>query len=126
MNSYGRKEENSTCGPRLRFGKYAGRRIDDVPAGSLGWLFEEGRIDHDLRRAIGGELVRRVGQHLPDQTQGAARLHIEGEVGEAVRAIVAAGFRAVTLQVHPDHGGTDDAMRHVLQAREVLREVLPA
>ncbi len=34
-------------------------------------------------------------------------------------------FRRISLKAHPDHGGSDKAMREVLEAREVLEKAVP-
>jgi hypothetical protein len=48
-----------------------------------------------------------------------------GVAWPCTRAAVARAFVAAALRAHPDHGGTDDAMRRLLEARAELRRLLP-
>lgn len=94
---------------QLTFGKYAGREISDpaVPTAYLAWLYED-RVALD--EALKEELARREAE-------------AEGNVTWPER-IIAAGFRALAMQHHPDHGGDSDDMRAILGANAELRRLV--
>jgi hypothetical protein len=43
---------------------------------------------------------------------------------QLAREVIDAGYRAVARRVHPDVGGSDDAMRWLQEVRDVLREAV--
>jgi len=92
---------------RMPFGAHKGVRVCDLPDDYLGWL--AGIAYGPLRDAVHAEMCTRSAQ---DDVRGAAA------------ELIAAGFRSLAHQAHPDHGGTDDAMRRVLAARDWLRNVV--
>lgn len=46
------------------------------------------------------------------------------DVDSAAAAIVAAGYRALAQEHHPDHGGSHETMAHLNEAKRQLRELL--
>jgi len=93
---------------RVPFGSYKGERVCDLPDDYLGWL--AGIAYGPLRDAVEAEL--------------AARKAATEEVRSAAAEMIAAGFRSLAYQAHPDRGGTDEAMRQVLAARDWLRTMV--
>jgi hypothetical protein len=104
---------------RLRFGKFAGCDLEDVPLSYLSWLFEEGRIDPALRRAIRAEIADRIGTTRDDEGKS-PRLLPAPDVADAAHQIVDAGYRVAAKRAHPDAGGTHAAMLVVGDARDYL------
>ena len=95
----------------MPFGKYEGTPIHDLPWSYLQWLTEQDWIHVNrptLAAAVRAELALRDG------------IGVAGVPAKVVE-LVEAGFRACATKHHPDHGGSNDAMREVIAAREWLR-----
>jgi hypothetical protein len=91
----------------LTFGKYADVDIEQIPTDYLEWLIESMR----LRVAeIDSELERRCLAEEADQSW--------------VEKVVAAGYRSLAKQYHPDCGGDPEAMRELNAAAAKLRGML--
>jgi hypothetical protein len=105
---------------RLPFGKYRGEDIEDVPLSYLAWLLEETRLTPDLRAAILEEVARRLGLEVPRQEPPQAAI-VPAELRRWAAEIVESGFRQAARRHHPDLGGSEHAMRALLEARECLR-----
>lgn len=91
----------------LRFGKYKGYDLSEVPDDYLRWLIstQEKRLDeyrHELDR------------------RNAMR---DAKLSWAER-IVQAGYRSLAMQYHPDRGGSNELMREVISAHETLKTML--
>jgi hypothetical protein len=112
----------------LPFGKYRGRCLDDVPASYLAWLFSEGDIRPDLRRAIRRELLNRLDGVPYEMAEawrhGAPTLPSDPAVMAAVRQIVSSGYRAAALTHHPDRGGDHHLMVAATAARDWLTQAI--
>lgn len=91
----------------LQFGKYKGYDLQQVPLDYLQWLIAQQQKTVEEYQS---EIIRR--QSLQD-----AKLSM-------AERIVQAGFRTLASQYHPDHGGSNDAMRQVIAANEKLKEML--
>lgn len=94
-----------------------------MPLGYLGWLFEEAtNLRPPLFEAVHEEIATRIGATLASQPT--ALPAAPPALAPAVRALVKAGFRQLTRERHPDVGGTDNAMRNVLDAHAWLESAL--
>lgn len=91
----------------VRFGKYAGWRLEDVPLDYVDWMI--GKCKHDLAMWE-GERQRR-------------ELLEEAEL-TMVEQLVKAGFRELAKRHHPDYGGSATAMQELNAAHEWLKEAL--
>src|SRR5262245_11283494 len=104
----------------LPFGRYRGERLEDVPSGYLVWLLEEATLRSlALRAAIREELAERL-EIEPRVVTVAMPARPPAELRPVLRDLARVGFRQLALDRHPDHGGTNQAMRNVLAAREWL------
>src|SRR5262245_39856204 len=112
----------------LTFGKFKGRRPDEIPTDYLVWCVNEldGRKPY-LRHAIEEELDRRDYEaqrrryeqqeyRPPDPPPGTPLVDVGRAVGE--------WYRGLTLKYHPDRGGTHEQMLVVNEAHERLRKAL--
>jgi hypothetical protein len=97
------------------FGKFRGYPVHTVPTDYLTWASTIAR--EPLRTAIRLELGRRA-DHADVRRAGPPGL--PEELRAAVREITRSGFRAVALRGHPDVGGSTEAMRRAIQARDWL------
>jgi hypothetical protein len=88
----------------LEFGKYAGRDMSDVPEQFLRWLLEH---NSKIVAAVRAELEFR-------ENQSYANLSME-------ERIVEAGYRTLSLKVHPDTGGSHEEMVELNATAEKLR-----
>lgn len=90
------------------FGKYRGQLWAEVPLDYIGWL------------------LRQPG--LPSYRQEAARMECKRRARcpaiPSAQAIISAGYRVLAAKVHPDMGGTNEAMRNLNLAAEWLRKVV--
>lgn len=91
----------------LKFGKYNGRDLKEVPIEYLDWLIETYRKSLSEFEA---ESERREQAELASQSMA--------------QKVIEAGFRSLSKQLHPDHGGSDDDMRELLATRAHLRSLL--
>ncbi len=90
----------------LQFGKYKGRRVDQVPEDYLLWMVQWGRQTIEMAEA---ELARR-------------EMAAEADASWAER-IVKAGYRALMQKHHPDvEGGSNEDAREINAAYEMMRE----
>lgn len=51
-------------------------------------------------------------------------LRSDDSVEQIARTMVAAGFRQASMKYHPDHGGSNDLMSRIVQARTMLLSAL--
>lgn len=92
---------------QLRFGKYAGYDLRDIPTEYLEWMITQ---SERTIRDFSAELERR--QTFEDASLSMAE------------RIVQAGYRALAKQYHPDFGGTNVQMQELNGTIEALREML--
>lgn len=91
---------------RMRFGKFRGTRVEDLPDDYLEFLLSIAR--EPLRTAVEQEL--------------AARQEPTGPVLKMAGEVVTSGYRVLALKHHPDHnGGSGATMRLVNEAVGFLR-----
>jgi uncharacterized protein (DUF3820 family) len=96
---------------KMPFGKHEGVPLHDLPWTYLQWLSEQEWIHTKrptLAAAIRAELAMRDGLGGPG-------------VPARVVELIEGGFRATAMKHHPDHGGSNEAMREVITARDWLR-----
>jgi hypothetical protein len=87
---------------RMPWGKHRGLRLDQVPSGYLAWVVEESDADDWLVSAVRQVLANRFSRTAP--TCGRCeRLAVEWP----------SMYRRLALAVHPDRGGTTEAMQAV-------------
>lgn len=106
----------------MPFGKHRGKLLSDIPTDYLEWLMT---IDlrMGLREAVEAE-VRKRRQGQERSWAAAGPVVVPENVRQAVLEIVHAGFAAASLKHHPDHGGSNDRMRELLEARSWLATTL--
>ena len=90
----------------LKFGKYRGMPIEDVPTEYLEWMLD---TNQRMIATIEQELDRR-------------KLSEEAELSW-IEKVIRSGYRELAKKHHPDVGGSEDEMRQVVAAVEYLREI---
>jgi Putative quorum-sensing-regulated virulence factor len=113
---------------RMRFGKYKGRRLEDIPADYLQWVLDNAHPDGMLRRAI----QERLSRLPPDLPRGESpylrrflmKKSIEESFREKIRQALKAAYREMALRHHPDRGGSHEAMIAVNDLYERFEEIL--
>jgi uncharacterized protein (DUF3820 family) len=110
------------AGVRMPWGKYRDKPLAEVPLSYLAWCLEQGYPRPALRAAIAAELAVRLNLPRPDPPPPPGPVPVPRQ--PAARDIVRAGFRSAAGRAHPDHAGSDTAMREILAAREALERVL--
>jgi hypothetical protein len=79
----------------MPFGKFAGRRISDIPSGYLVWCVENlDGLNWAMREAIEEELLLRHDEEEPVE-----------EAAVACDGVVSRWYREMVLRFHPDRGG---------------------
>ncbi len=105
---------------RMPFGKHKGRRITDVPLSYLSWVLGNLHdLDPRLRGVIRESLDRRGQQEAPREEQ---RFDVVSR--DDLRTALRGWFRDQVRRYHPDHGGTNEAMSALNNAREELYAAL--
>ncbi len=113
----------------MPFGMYRGEPLDQIPISYLLWLLDEADLRSErLRSAVEAELQARSARHRHRHRQGAdeGRQHSEppGPTAEQLQALVMRWYRTLCLRWHPDRGGTNEAMRGINDAKDLLDELL--
>jgi hypothetical protein len=108
---------------RMPFGKFKGRRLADLPAEYLDWLYSLETLYAPTARAVEAEWLRR---HAGRSTNnGAWQASRHGPIPAAAQAaatqVVQEGYRALTRKWHPDVGGDAERMRALNVAVDWLR-----
>jgi hypothetical protein len=101
----------------MPFGKYKGRSLTDIPTGYLNWLLANCDLDHWLQGAVRNELVDRA-EYVTEAGETASDLPAH------LPAIVRQWYREMSLRYHPDRGGSNEAMKAIIEAHGRLRELL--
>jgi hypothetical protein len=103
----------------MPFGKYRGWLLGEIPASYLCWCLEEcDSIRPDLRAAVREELADRFGRRPAPRRAGLDPV--------AFAAAVESIFRRLTLEFHPDRGGSTAAQQALNEFHERVRRVLAA
>jgi putative quorum-sensing-regulated virulence factor len=134
-------------GPRMPWGKFKGDFIADVPSSYIIWLLDNGKVSSDtlLARELAVEMTRRMQDFIPgankDGSVGDPGVHDDQrryEPGprptppsaprapqsyreEVALQVIESGYRAVAMKLHPDKGGSEQAMKELNSVRETLR-----
>jgi|SRR5580700_5466661 hypothetical protein len=103
---------------RLRFGKYKGRKFDEVPESYLYWLLNVSR-----------ELIAELEEELdvdPAPTNGHRHSASPNDLPPLTKELVETGFRALSKRYHPDLNGgrPNEKMVELNAAMAKLRKVL--
>lgn len=101
----------------MPFGRHKGLPLEELPDAYLHWLTTI-RLRSPLQEAVEAERRRRQG--AGGYSARTAALTPPARVVELVEL----GWRAAAKHYHPDVGGTNEAMREILTARDWLREVV--
>jgi hypothetical protein len=110
----------------LRFGKFRGRPIDDVPTAYLEWLLDTVEwLEPWQHHAIEAELADRRGETRRDSdfSRSVATLPFAVSLGRA-RDVVQAGWRQLARAAHPDVGGSTATMEEINATSDWLEKLL--
>jgi hypothetical protein len=99
---------------QMKFGRYKGRPLDELPDDYLDWLTTIS-LREPLKTHVQRELRRR---------RAIGDAGIPPELRATAAAIVSRGYRALSRERHPDAGGTHDGMVEVTAAREALDRMI--
>ena len=94
----------------LRFGKFKGWHVEEVPLSYLAWIFESLTGKPEIREAALDEIRRRVSVY----ELGTKPLSME-----RVKRV----YRTLAMEFHPDRGGTKEAMQAVNEFYEELKQI---
>ncbi len=113
----------------MPFGMYRGEPLDQIPTSYLRWLIDEADLRSErLRSAVEAEWQARSARHRHRHRQGAdeARQHSAptGLSAEQLQAVVMRWYRTLCLRWHPDRAGSNEAMRAINDAKDLLDELL--
>lgn len=111
-----------TVAPRMPFGRFKGARLVDLPDWYLCWLHNLTTLREPLRLQVAREYERRL--HPRGGARRRAPAHpplLSPELRATAAEVIAAGFRVLAHQRHPDHdGGGHAAMVVLIAARDAL------
>jgi Putative quorum-sensing-regulated virulence factor len=93
----------------MEFGKYKGYPLREVPDNYLEWLIESYERNVRLWRS---ELDRRASEAEANQTW--------------LQRLISAGYKALAVKHHPDHGGLEEDMKAINAANERLKAMVAA
>lgn len=130
----------------MPFGKYKGIPIADLPTEYLAWLIKKEFMRDPLKTQVEEEYNLRTDKKQNKQEQNRNQdwnyrrenfysnnqRHSSGlgfsfksdRQREDCRKIISAGYRALSMQYHPDHGGKIEDMQNLNVTVEWLREKL--
>jgi hypothetical protein len=98
---------------RMPFGRFKGLLLEELPDAYLRWLTTI-RLRSPLQEAVEAERRRRL----------EAASMMPSACPPRAAELVELGFRTAARRHHPDVGGTDEAMREIIEARDWLRDVV--
>jgi hypothetical protein len=124
---------------RMPFGRHKGQPLSELGDSYIGWLRSLGDLREPLRSAVEEEHRKRIDWNTgsryrwrryngnpdddsDDEDQDSDR----DRPPEKARELVECGFRSLAKVHHPDHGGSDQAMRLVIEARQWLLQQISA
>lgn len=108
---------------QMPWGKHKGEELEDIPAGYLGWVLEEGtNVAPALKEAITAELSQRLRLYATRRASGVAVP--DPATAAMVLDLIDVGFRTLARKVHPDAGGSHEAMVTATAARDWLKSVV--
>jgi hypothetical protein len=103
----------------MRFGRYKGRPLDELPPDYLRWLLGL-ELREPLRSGVRAEAARRAAHADVDGRTGG----LPARLRAPALTIIACGFRAAAKDSHPDRGGSHDEMIDLTKARDALRAMV--
>jgi Putative quorum-sensing-regulated virulence factor len=103
---------------RMPFGKYRGVAVEELPLDYLRWLRENIALREPLLSSVNEALAGKA----EDRPLGSSGVPVE--LKPVVSDLIATGYRALALKVHPDCGGNHEDMTKLNRACEWLRSVL--
>jgi hypothetical protein len=97
----------------INFGKYKGKRLEDVPLDYLAWVLNtctnaSPYLREEIRRILAAEAESTAKQQDALCSPG----------------LVSQWYRQLAREYHPDHGGTHEAMKAVNRGRELLLHLM--
>ena len=104
----------------MPFGRHKGAPVEALPYDYLRWLHDRTDLHEPLRSA-----VRHAWSHRFGEASAPGDDALPDEEAALYRELIEAGYRALAQRLHPDHGGTDEAIKRLnaLMAR-LRREAL--
>lgn len=104
----------------MPFGKHKGKLLAEVPTDYLEWVLTLKELNHRLRFAIECELEFRDARVRPRPNPQPKR----DESRVDLSAMVEKWYRRLAVEFHPDHGGSDAAMKAINRGRDLLLEMV--
>ena len=106
---------------RLTFGKYLGKRLEEVPESYLIWVLENlTHLNPHTRMSIEQFLLKDDGAHeSPTSTVEDSPVNIE-----AFEGLIKTWYRQMAQRHHPDRGGDNKSMSVINDGYEKLCEML--
>lgn len=102
---------------KIPFGKYRGCEIADLPENYLEWL-----LTIELKSGLFDAVVIEINRRRFSRQHYQAKSEVPA--APMVKEIVKAGYRALAMKYHPDHGGDGKKMVELnLTYEKLLQEV---
>jgi hypothetical protein len=108
----------------MRFGKYRGWRIAELPDDYVDWLFELRDLHEPLRSAVDREWHKRFDDDPEDDY--AEPDDFPDQDRALFRELIESGYRALALKLHPDRGGSTEGMQRLNALMHRLRRKVVA
>jgi hypothetical protein len=102
----------------MPFGKFKGVPIAKIPDSYLDWLYGLDNLRDPLRQSVEQEWTRR------HASTGERPSWVSAPVRQMAENLVREGYRRLTHRLHPDVGGSTEAMATLNAAVDVLRGLL--
>jgi hypothetical protein len=105
----------------VNFGRYKGRRVDEIPTSYLRWAVREcSNLEPYLRIVMYRELEHRAGEVDSGQArQAPGGFHPPANLPDIIRK----WYRGLAMKYHPDRDGSHEAMKVVNDAYEQLKQL---